>query len=136
MLRSVLAILLGFVLIGALSIGTDAVIRSMYPAAFTPAGGTSDPAVLVGALIYVSIYAIAGCYLTARLAPSHPMRHAMILGVLGLLFSIAGTMSRWSLTPPWYNILGLVLVLPCAWIGGSLRERQLGSAPAGRTLPA
>ena len=136
MSRSVLAIVVGFVLIGALSIGTDALIRMMDPAAFTPAGGTSDMAVLVWALVYVSIYAIAGCYLTARLAPNRPMRHAMILGVLGFVFSLAGTISRWSLTPPWYNILGLALVLPCAWIGGSLRERQLQSAPAAGTLAA
>lgn len=136
MWRSILAIAVGFVLIGALSIGTDAAIRSMYPAAFTPAGGTSDVAVLVGALVYVSIYAIAGCYLTARLAPNRPMRHAMILGVLGLLFSIAGTASRWSLTPPWYNILGLALVLPCAWIGGSIRERQVATPATGQTIPA
>lgn len=136
MWRSALVIVVGFVFIGALSIGTDAAVRAMYPAAFTPAGGTNDVAILVGALVYVSIYAIAGCYLTARLAPSHPMRHAMILGVLGLVFSIAGTIPRWSLTPAWYNVLGLVLVLPCAWIGGSLRERQLGTAPSGATFAA
>jgi hypothetical protein len=102
----------------------------MMPGAFDAALRTNDVAILVGTLVYVTIYAIAGSYLTALLAPSRPMLHAMILGVLGLLFNIAGTYAAWATAPAWYHITALVLVLPSAWIGGWLRERQLGRAGA------
>lgn len=134
MLRSILAIVVGFVVIGVLAFGTDALVHAMMPGAFDAALRTDNVPILVGTIVYVTIYAIAGSYLTALLAPSRPMRHAMILGVLGLLFNIAGTYAGWAKAPAWYHITALLLVLPSAWIGGWLRERQLASAAA--PLPA
>ena len=61
------------------------------------------------------------------------MAHARALGVLGLLFNLAGTVARWDHAPAWYHVLALALVMPYAWLGGRLRERQLqrsGAAPA------
>jgi hypothetical protein len=34
-------------------------------------------------------FAVAGSYLTARLAPDRPMRHALVLGAIGLVLGIA-----------------------------------------------
>jgi hypothetical protein len=53
------------------------------------------------------------------------MRHALILGVLGLIFNIAGTVAMWDTAPAWYHATALALVMPYAWIGGRIRERQL-----------
>ena len=75
--------------------------------------------------IAVAVYAIIGCYLTARLAPNRPMRHALILGALGLVMNIAATVSLWGTAPAWYFILNLLLVMPYPWLGGRIRERQL-----------
>lgn len=136
MLRSIVAIVVGFVVIGVLAFGTDAIVHTMMPGAFDAAMRTNDVPILVGTIVYVTIYAIAGCYLAALLAPSHPMRHAMILGVLGLLFNIAGTYAAWATAPAWYHVTALVLVLPSAWIGGWLRERQLAARGTVRTATA
>ena len=135
--RSVAAVVIGFVLIGVLSFGTDAAVRAAMPGAFTPGGGTSDPLLLVAALAYVTLFAVAGCYLAARLAPRRPMAHALVLGVLGLLFNVAGTIATWSAYPAWYHVTALLLVMPSAWLGGWLRERELGrrAAPMA-TVPA
>lgn len=81
---------------------------------------------------YVAVFAITGCYLTARLASSHPMRHALILGVLGLAFKIVGTITLWDMVPVWYHVLALALVMPYAWIGGRLREDQIVRGTTGR----
>ena len=87
--KSIGAVLAGFVAIFVLSYGTDAVSNAMgvLPAGALPMYG-SEP--LIGAiLVYRLLYSLVGCYLTARLAPNYPMRHALGLGLLGFVFSIA-----------------------------------------------
>ncbi|HEX8847978.1 MAG TPA: hypothetical protein VF761_00425 [Gemmatimonadaceae bacterium] len=124
-LRSVLAILAGFFFIGLLSVGTDGIIRGLYPSAFGADSGTSNTAILVGSTIYVGIYAIIGCWLCAALAGRRPMLHALILGLLGLALNVAGVARMLHLFPTWYAVASVLLTMPYAWIGGKLRERQL-----------
>jgi len=133
MVRSAAAILIGFLFIGALSFGADAVLRTLAPTAFDPSGRVESPTILLVTLTYVGIFAVAGCYLTARLAPNRPMLHALILGGLGLLFNIAGTIALWDTAPAWYHLAALLLVMPFAWAGGKIRERDLeASSPISR----
>jgi hypothetical protein len=56
------------------------------------------------------------------------MRHALILGALGLAFNLAMTPATWALRPAWSIVLDLALVMPYAWIGGRLRELQVERA--------
>lgn len=123
MTRSVIAVVVGFVLIAVLSFGTDALMRGAFPALMT--GRLESLPILVASLVYVAVYAVLGCYITARLAPDRPMRHALILGALGLVFTLAMLPMAWNAAPAWYNIVSLVMVMPYAWIGGRLRENQL-----------
>lgn len=125
MIRSILSIIAGFILIGVLSLGTDAVVVSAMPGAFSPTGRTESVPVLLLTLAYVFVFAVIGCYLTARLAPQNPMKHALVLGVLGLIFSIIGTTLSWNTAPVWYHVTALLMVMPAAWLGGRLREAQL-----------
>lgn len=136
MLRSIGAVALGFLLIGALAFGTDAALRSAIPQYFGAGGRVDDVGLLVFALLYVFAYATFGCWLTARLAPSRPMRHALILGALGLALNAAGTIAMWHTAPAWYHVLALTLVMPAAWVGGHLRERQLARAGGAGRLAA
>lgn len=135
MARSILAIVLGFVLIAACAVGVDAAHRALDPAAFGPGGRVDDPLTLAVMLGYVTVIAAAGCYLTARLAPSRPMRHALVLGALGLAFNVAGTIAMWETAPAWYHGLALALVMPTAWLGGWLRERELRARPVVAAAP-
>src|SRR5688500_2473726 len=100
MWRSIGAILAGFVFIGVLSFGADALLRQAMPGFFTADGYAGSTAVLLLIMSYVAIFAIAGCYLTARLAPNRPMWHALVLGLLGLFFNIGGTIVMWESAPP------------------------------------
>lgn len=125
--RSILAIVAGFVLIAALAFSTGAALQSagMMPAAGVPMTDTG-PVLLETA--YVAIFAIGGCWLAALLAPNRPMRHALILGLLGLAFNIMGAVATWGQRPHWAILLNLALVMPYAWIGGRLRELQIERA--------
>jgi len=79
---------------------------------------------LVLALAYRSIYAVAGGYVTAMLAPNRPMRLAIILGIIGVVVSILGAIATWGkeLSPHWYPIALIITALPCAWLGGKLKK--------------
>lgn len=130
--RSILAIVIGFLFIGVLSIGTDGVLAAA--GVFPPQG---QPVTSVGLLLltvaYVAVYAIAGCWLAAWLAPGRPLRHALILGALGLVAQVPPAVMQWGLMPKWYTLVNLALVMPYAWIGGRIREAQLargGYSPA------
>lgn len=124
-LQSMGAVIAGFVAVFILSYGTDAILGSMgiLPAGPLPLTG-SDSLVLT-VLLYRTVYNVIGCYLTARLAPDHPMRHALILGVLGLLGSFGGALAGQGLAPAWYSWMLVMLSLPCAWLEGRLYELSI-----------
>lgn len=125
MLRSIAAVVVGFVLIAALSLGADLVLRQALPTAFDAAGRTESVPLLLLIMGYVGLFAVSGCYLTARLAPRRPMLHALVLGGLGLAFNVAGTVAMWDTAPAWFHVASLLLVMPYAWIGGRLRQVEL-----------
>jgi hypothetical protein len=128
MMKSIWAIVAGFLFIAALSIGSDAIMHAIAPRLYGLHGETSNVVILCLMTMYVGVFATVGSYLTARLAPSRPMRHALILGALGLTFSLMTTAKMWNMAPAWYNIINLLLVMPYAWLGGRLRENEIGSS--------
>ena len=73
------------------------------------------------ALVYRCTYAVFGCCLAAQLAPRNPMRHALVLGVIGLLLSTAGAIAAipMDLGPAWYPVALALTALPCAWLAGT-----------------
>lgn len=133
MSRSLLAVITGFLLIATLSVGTDMVLRMAVPSLFEVDGSTTSAPILLLTIAYVGLYATLGCYLTARMAPSAPMRHALVLGVLGLAFNVAGAVSIWAQYPVWYHVMSLLLVMVWAWLGGRMREQEAPQSSS-RTL--
>ncbi len=126
-LQSVGAVFAGVLTIFVLSLGTDAVLHAtrVYP----PWGEPMADALFVVATIYRIVYAIAGSYITARLARDRPMNHALALGVVGVILSVAGAVATWNAGPAfenkWYPLALIFSALPCAWLGGKLRVMQL-----------
>jgi len=119
--KSIGAVLAGVITIVALSAGTDFVLESL--GIFTPPDqGFFTPWMLMLALVYRSIYAVAGGYVTAILAPDRPMRHAIILGIIGIVASTVGAVVAWDLSAHWYPIALVITALPCTWLGGKLKS--------------
>jgi hypothetical protein len=80
---------------------------------------------------YRLVISIAGAYLTARLAPDRPLRHAVILGCIGVGLGLIGLGATWNLGlgPHWYPISLVVVAVPQCWAGGKLYERRLRARP-------
>jgi hypothetical protein len=125
-LKSIGAVIAGLFFIFLTHNGTDLILESL--GIFTPITERFETTwMVVTALVYRIIFSIAGCYVTAWLAPSRPLLHAMILGTIGLVLSTAAAivLIPRDLGPAWYPIALAVSALPCAWIGGKLVQDRL-----------
>jgi hypothetical protein len=109
-IRSSVAVVVG---VGAnmLAIPLDVALHS---AGVFPAVG-EGPYVL--ALAYRVAFATLGGWLTARLAPSSPMKHGWILGVVGVVFASLGAAAQWSAGHHWYPLAIVLLSLPATLAG-------------------
>jgi hypothetical protein len=128
--RSVGAVVAGFFAIVVLSLGTDQVLHMLQ--VYPPWGQTMSSGLFAVATAYRIVYTIIGGYITARLAPHSPVRHAVILGLIGLLPGIGGVMvalTKPELGPLWYPIAIVVTGLPCVWLGAVWYRSRHVSAP-------
>src|SRR5262245_17023600 len=48
-----------------------------------------------------------GAYVAARLAPSDPQRHALALGVMGVMLATFGAVAFGKLGPAWYSMANI-----------------------------
>jgi hypothetical protein len=119
--RSIGAVIAGLMTNVILSVTVDFILEltGVFP---TPSQGIFVTWMLALALIYRCVFAVAGGYITARLAPSEPMRHVIILACIGIVFGIVGTIVGWDLSAHWYPIALVATALPCTWTGGRLFE--------------
>jgi len=125
-LRRVGAVLAGLLLVIITSTATDALMHGT--GIFPPLGWPMPDSLFVLALAYRIIYSVAGGYLTARLAPDQPVKHALWLGIIGFVLGLAGAAATWNrgpeFGPKWYPLLLAATAIPSTWLGGKLvRER-------------
>jgi len=124
--RSTLAVLAGLLFILVVTTLVDLALHAagVFPPMKQP---ISDRLALL-ATSYRVVISVAGAWLTARLAPDKPMKHAMILGGIGVVLGLIGVVATWDmgLGPRWYPILLVVLALPQCWAGARLYELQTG----------
>lgn len=121
--RGIWAVAAGFLVTAVLSLGTDVLLHAsgVYPGWGQP---MSDG--LFGwATAYRVAFTILGGYIAARLAPHTPMRHVLVLGLVGSVAAGLGLIATWNagLSPRWYPVLLLVTAMPSVWVGGRLSAK-------------
>lgn len=120
--KSIGAVLAGFIFIVITHTATDAILES---ASVLPKGNLFvGTGLILIVLAYRAVFSFIGCYLTAKLAPHKPMKHALILGLIGLVLSFVGAIVAADLGPAWYAWTLAVIALPIAWLGGKLYVRK------------
>ena len=95
---------------------------------FPPMDQPINDSLALLATSYRSVISVGGAWLTARLAPDKPLKHALILGYVGVVLGLVGVAATWNkgLGPRWYPISLAVLAIPQCWAGGKIYEMQSG----------
>jgi hypothetical protein len=125
--KSIFAVLMGIIAGVALTLITDLVLHAIH--VFPPWDQRVPDGLLALATAYRTVYSIGASYLTARLAPYSPLKHALVGGVIGFVVSLAGAIATWNGGPQfqahWYPVALTLLAIPSAWVGGMIRVKQL-----------
>ena len=122
--RSVWSIAAGFLVVVVLSIGTDAILH--VAGVFPALGKRMSDGLFILAASYRTVFGVVGSYITARLAPGKPMKHAMIGAAIGSVLATAGAVATWNrdLGPHWYPLALIATAFPTAWIGARIHLSQ------------
>ncbi|MGN6648088.1 MAG: hypothetical protein ACTHJT_16310 [Cytophaga sp.] len=128
-LKSIGAILAGFATGAVLSVGADFLMEQTNMMSMENFK-QSSAAIILTVILYRFVFNVTGCYLTARLAPDKPMKHALIIGIIGTVLSILGAVAMWDKAIPAYNLTIIFMSLPSAWLGGKLFLATAGNAEA------
>ncbi|MEP6492081.1 MAG: hypothetical protein ABJF01_05355 [bacterium] len=120
-LRSIAAVAAAFVAMAIMTLIVDQILH--WLGVFPPWGQISyEPIPYAVAVGYRTLFGVGGGFVAARLAPRAPLRHALSLGWVGVVFGVAGVVAAVTrdLGPVWYPIVLLAVALPAAWVGGKL----------------
>jgi len=122
--QSVWAVVAGILFVIVVTTFIDIVLHAV--GVFPPLGDPIDDRLSLIATSYRAVIGIAAGYLTAKLAPSNPMKHAMILGIIGTVLGTLGVVASWGskLGPAWYPIAVAALAIPQSWIGVKLYQMK------------
>jgi len=115
--KSIWSIVAGVIFVIVVSTLVDIVLHAAK--VLPPLGVPMDDRSSLIATSYRVVIGIAAGYMTAKLAPSNPMKHAMILGIIGTVLGTLGVLASWgsNLGPAWYPIALAVLAIPQSWLG-------------------
>ena len=122
--RITLAVVAGAVLWAVLwnagTLGAQAALPELLPAK-QPITST---AALLGLILYSVLLSLLAGYTTAATAGKHSAQAVRILAALQMTLGIIFEVAFWSMTPAWYHLTLLVLVIPATLYGGSLRASR------------
>lgn len=122
-LKSVGAVLAGFVVVVVLSTATDAVMHATT--VFPPADQRMEnPLLFLLALAYRGAFTVLGGWVTALLAPGAPAKHVLALALIGLVAGTFGVVAAVvsQLGPPWYAVAVAVTGPLLTLVGGRLHR--------------
>jgi len=122
--QSIWAVFAGILFVIVVTTLVDIVLHAA--GVFPPLDDPIDDRLSLIATLYRIVIGIAAGYLTAKLAPSNPVKHALILGIIGTVLGSLGVVLSWGskLGPAWYPIALAALAIPQSWIGA--RFYQMG----------
>lgn len=119
MIKSILSVFAGILVVVLLSVGTDMLLEKI--GLFPPQSqGQYNTNLLAIALLYRTVYAFLGGWVTAHLAPANPMKLVKIVLIIGTVMGILGVIGGWNLSAHWYPIALVITSAIAVWFGGKM----------------
>jgi hypothetical protein len=130
--RSVAAVLAGFITLSvaiyAMQGAGTAILRQMNPDLPATASIVNhSTGTRVFWLIWETASMMAAGYVTARLAATSHVVHAVVMGAIQAVVTAWAMVSMGSEEPMWFWLTGIALMIPAAWLGGWLRVKRSAS---------
>ena len=75
-------------------------------------------------LVWETLSMCAAGFVTARLAASSRVQHAMVMGGIQAVVTLWAMLTVPSGEPVWFWLTGIVLMVPAAWLGGRIAVRS------------
>jgi hypothetical protein len=119
MLRSIIAIVGGYLSIAILTMLTFAVLFNFFPGVFSDGFPPLPWVLLILALGFV--YAVVGGYITAYLATRDRFGHVLALAGMMAVLGISSAIFSSAAQPLWYQLALIVLGLAGVLLGGRWR---------------
>ena len=118
--RSIWAVVAGVLFIVVVTTLVDLALHAL--GVFPPMDQPINDKLALLATSYRIVISVVGAWITARLAPANPMKHAIILGCVGTVLGLIGVVVTWNLGmgPHWYPVALAVLAIPQCWVGGKI----------------
>jgi hypothetical protein len=139
-LRSALAVLAGLAVLTltsfAIEWAVDPLLMRLFPRALpTSSALNTNLYASLFMYFYTVLAVVAGGYVTAWIARQSPVRHAIAMGVIELALTLWAMQAAVTNAPLLNWVIGIVTVVPAAWLGGLLRARQATKRGAAATRP-
>jgi hypothetical protein len=136
LLRSILAVIAGIVVGGAVNYGIILINMKLFPlpagidtndyAAMRDAFAKAPPTVMLLPIVAHAGGTLVGAWLAAWIARRAALVHGLIIGVW---FLVGGIIVNIMLAPPlWFSIIDIALYLPAGWLGAKMAAGSRVSA--------
>jgi hypothetical protein len=122
--RSIGAVVAGFLLWTVLWLGFGLVVRAMLPGAMAPGQPVTSTGMLLGYIVWSVLISAAAGYVCAAVRGPRPMKAVWVLALILLAVGLAVEVGGWALTPVWYHLVFLTLLVPATVWGGGVRARR------------
>src|SRR5215472_13495267 len=109
--KSIWPLAAGVLFVGVITTLVDVVLH--LTRVFPPLDQPIDDMQALLATSYRIVIGVGGAWLTAKTAPSKPMKHVMWLGAIGTLVAVLAVVGSWNLGlgPRWYPVAIAVLAI-------------------------
>jgi hypothetical protein len=122
--RAILAVVTGAAVWAALWIGGTQAAQAAFPSVLAVGQPVTHTGALAGFILYSIPLSMLAGYVAAAIAGKDPLPAVWGLATLQLALGIGFEVSAWTLTPLWYHLVFLALVVPATVYGGLLRVRR------------
>ena len=125
MSRSIVAVVVAWVLWTALWLGGTAAAGALFPSAVTAGQPLFHTGALIGFLVWSVVASLVAGYVCATVKKESPMVTVWSLAVIQFVIGTLIELSGWGNTPAWYHLVFLALLIPATVWGGKLRTGGL-----------
>jgi hypothetical protein len=119
--RSILSVVVGYVIFAGSAF-------ALFRLSGQPPHQAASMPFMAGSTVFGMVFATLGGYAAAWMAGRRPLAHGVWVAAVLALFAAASLLATFGKGGIWSQAAALVLMAPCAALGGWLRGRQVTRA--------